>query len=192
MRCALELRGVVKSFHAGTGSCRASLAVLRGVHLTLEEGELVAVSGARGAGTSTLLLCAAGLLAPDAGHIAWFGDRTRAAAVEGARYIAAGSVPNPFRQDNGPISSNRRSAAVRCALPILLVDAPLGLDASARAWLARRRSLGHAIIVATHDATVVARDVDRAFQLRDGLLHSGLAASARVAEQAWREAARIR
>ena len=192
MRCAVELRGVVKSFHAGAGSCRASSTVLRGIDLTLEEGELVSVSGARGAGTSTLLLCAAGLLVPDAGHIAWFGDRTRAAAVERARYIAAGSVPNPFRQANAPITPNSRSTAVRCALPILLVDAPLGLDAPARAWLARRRSRGHAIVLATHDASVAARDVDRSFQLRDGLLHPGQAANARVAEQEWREAARIR
>ena len=173
MPFALELCGLVKHYRAGAGSCRASLAVLRGVDLTLDSGELVAVSGAHGSGTSTLLLCAAGLLRPDAGDIAWFGDRARAAAVENALYIAA----------TGP---------ARRAAPILLVDAPFGLDAPARAWLARRRSLGNAILLATHDEALVARHADRCFQLREGVLHPAQTASARVAERAWRGTARVR
>jgi predicted ABC-type transport system involved in lysophospholipase L1 biosynthesis ATPase subunit len=191
MPFALELRGLVKRFHAGAGSCRASLAVLRGIDLTLEPSELVAVTGARGAGTSTLLLCAAGLLLPDAGEIAWFGKRPRAGAVERARYIAA-SVPNRFKPPNVPPASITRSAVARRVSPILLVDAPFGLDAMARAWLARRRTLGDAILLATRAEALVARDADRVLQLRDGLLHSEQTASARVAERVWRGAARVR
>jgi ABC-type ATPase involved in cell division len=192
MPFALELRGLSKRFHAGAGSCRASLAVLRGLELTLESGELVVVIGARGAGTSTLLLCTAGLLVPDAGDIAWFGERSRTAAVERAHYIAAATAPNPFKLAKALSASSPRNAIARHAPRILLVDAPRGLEAPERAWLARRRSLGDAIVVAMHNDAIVARDADRSVHLRDGLLHPWERASARVAERAWRGAARIR
>jgi len=192
MPFALELRGLVKRFHAGVGSCRASLAVLRGIDLTLEPGELVAVIGARGAGTSTLLLCAAGLLVPDAGDIAWFGDRRRIAAVERAHYIAAATAPNPFKLAKALSASSPRTAIVRGEPRILFVDAPRGLDAPERTWLARRRSLGDAIVLATHNDAIVARDADRSVHLQDGRLHPWERTSARVAEGAWRGAARVR
>jgi ABC-type ATPase involved in cell division len=191
MPFALELCGLVKRFHAGAGFCRASLAVLRGVDLALESGELVVVSGAPGTGTSTLLLCAAGLLRPDAGEIAWFGHRTRTAAVERAHYVAAACAPNPFKLAKLSASTAQTMVGQRDAR-IFLVDAPFGLDAPGRAWLVRRRSLGDAILLATHEEAAVARDADRSFELRGGTLHPGQTASARVAERAWGGAARIR
>ncbi len=57
----LELRNVKKSF--------ALKSVLRGVNLTLDTGERMALLGANGAGKTTLLRLVAGLLKPGGGEI---------------------------------------------------------------------------------------------------------------------------
>jgi putative ABC transport system ATP-binding protein len=56
-------RGIVKSY----GRTQA----LRGVTVTVAEGEIVAVTGPSGCGKSTLLLCLAGILRPDAGEVGY-------------------------------------------------------------------------------------------------------------------------
>jgi branched-chain amino acid transport system ATP-binding protein len=61
----LELDGV----HAGYGRA----AVLHGIDLTVNEGELVAVIGANGAGKSTLLKAIVGLVAVSSGTVAYRG-----------------------------------------------------------------------------------------------------------------------
>jgi simple sugar transport system ATP-binding protein len=58
---ALEVRGVTKSFGA--------LAVLRGVDLTLRQGEVLGLVGDNGAGKSTLVKILSGFHAQDAGQI---------------------------------------------------------------------------------------------------------------------------
>src|SRR5262249_7316453 len=63
----LEVRGVHKNF----GVTEA----LRGADLSVVAGEVVAVSGPSGSGRSTLLHCAAGILAPDAGEVLFDGRR---------------------------------------------------------------------------------------------------------------------
>ena len=67
---ALEVRGVRKTFEAENAPVRA----LRGVSLTLQPGEFVALMGPSGCGKSTLLNLVAGLETPDEGEIAVGGE----------------------------------------------------------------------------------------------------------------------
>jgi putative ABC transport system ATP-binding protein len=69
-RPALALRGVRKTFEAENAPVRA----LRGVNLTVAEGEFVALMGPSGCGKSTLLNLVAGLDIPDEGEITVAGD----------------------------------------------------------------------------------------------------------------------
>jgi putative ABC transport system ATP-binding protein len=48
-------------------------AALRGADLTVQAGEIIAVLGPSGSGKSTLLQCAAGILQPDSGTVAYAG-----------------------------------------------------------------------------------------------------------------------
>jgi putative ABC transport system ATP-binding protein len=62
---AVVMEGVAKHYRAGGRLVSA----LRGVHLTVAEGELVAVFGRSGAGKTTLLSLAGGLDVPDEGSV---------------------------------------------------------------------------------------------------------------------------
>jgi putative ABC transport system ATP-binding protein len=62
---ALAVRGVRKTFEAENAPVRA----LRGVNLTVDAGEFVALMGPSGCGKSTLLNLVAGLEVPDEGEI---------------------------------------------------------------------------------------------------------------------------
>lgn len=65
----LACEGLYRSYQAPGGAIN----VLRGVTLSVERGEVVAVLGPSGSGKSTLLHLLAGLDRPDAGTIAWDG-----------------------------------------------------------------------------------------------------------------------
>ena len=83
----LEARDLYRFFHAGDEETLA----LRGVSLSLERGEMVAVVGPSGSGKSTLLACLAGLDEPDAGTVRIAGERiTRRSEAERARVRARG------------------------------------------------------------------------------------------------------
>jgi putative ABC transport system ATP-binding protein len=68
---ALRARTLYRFFRAGEEETLA----LRGVSLTLEPGELVAVTGPSGSGKSTLLSCLAGIDEPDGGTVLIAGQR---------------------------------------------------------------------------------------------------------------------
>ena len=65
MTALLEFEGVEKSFASADGP----VPVLRGIDLTLERGETLALTGEYGSGKSTLLHLAGGLDIADAGHV---------------------------------------------------------------------------------------------------------------------------
>src|SRR6476661_8399375 len=65
---------------------------LRGVTFSIEEGEAHALVGENGAGKSTLLKILAGILRPDAGEIAWHGERLACASPRDALERGIGMV----------------------------------------------------------------------------------------------------
>ena len=83
----LEARDLYRFFHAGDEETLA----LRGVSLSIEPGEVVAVLGPSGSGKSTLLACLAGLDEPDGGTVRIAGERiTRRSEAERAKVRARG------------------------------------------------------------------------------------------------------
>jgi putative ABC transport system ATP-binding protein len=71
MALALEAKDLYRFYHAGDDETLA----LRGVSLSVDAGELVAVVGPSGSGKSTLLACLAGLDEPDGGTVRLAGER---------------------------------------------------------------------------------------------------------------------
>ncbi|MEA2362533.1 MAG: putative transport system ATP-binding protein [Thermoleophilaceae bacterium] len=71
MTVVLEADRLYRFFHAGDDETLA----LQGVSLTLDAGQLVAVTGPSGSGKSTLLACLAGLDEPDGGTVTIDGQR---------------------------------------------------------------------------------------------------------------------
>ena len=81
----LEIKNIYKTFNAGTVNEKQAL---RGVSLTLKEGESVAVIGGNGAGKSTLLNAVAGVWGVDSGTISIGGvDVTGLPEHKRAKYI---------------------------------------------------------------------------------------------------------
>ena len=67
----LDLQGVTKAYNAGKPG---EVTVLRGVNLSVQRGEVVALVAPSGAGKSTLLHIAGLLDTPDAGHVRIAGE----------------------------------------------------------------------------------------------------------------------
>jgi putative ABC transport system ATP-binding protein len=92
----LDASDLYRFYHAGDEETLA----LRGVSVTAEPGELIAVVGPSGSGKSTLLACIAGLDEPDGGVIHVSGERVsrRSEAVRTA--IRARSIGMLFQSGN--------------------------------------------------------------------------------------------
>ncbi len=89
----IELRDIHKKFNAGTVN---EVYALRGVSLTIAQGQFVTVIGTNGSGKSTLLSMMAGTVLPDSGTVTVAGrDVTKKRDFERARFVAR-VFQNPF------------------------------------------------------------------------------------------------
>src|SRR5690242_8399013 len=96
MAATLEARDLYRFYHAGDEETLA----LRGVSLSVDGGEVVAVVGPSGSGKSTLLACLAGLDEPDGGTVHVDGERlSRRPEQERAR-VRARSIGVLFQSAN--------------------------------------------------------------------------------------------
>jgi ABC-type multidrug transport system ATPase subunit len=161
---ALRAHSLWKSYAAGVAGCSARIWVLRAASLEVHEGECIAILGARGAGTTTLLHCLAGFRRVDAGTIEHRG-RPRLLGVSPA--------------------SNTRHATPHAG-DIVLVDGTCPSDDVTPISRAVREPAerGVTTIIAAHELSSVRQLVDRALLLRDGHLTSFplTSGSRRVAE----------
>ena len=164
MPLALRAQSLWKSYAAGVAGCSARIWVLRAASLLVHEGECVAILGARGAGTTTLLQCLAGLRRVDAGTIE---HRLRPTLL---------ALASP---------SSVRPTALRAGEILLVDDTAHPSAATPRARAVHEPpERGITTIIATHELSSVRHLVDRALLLRAGHLtplplHIG---SRRVAE----------
>jgi energy-coupling factor transporter ATP-binding protein EcfA2 len=168
-------------------------AILRGVDLSVEAGETVALMGRNGAGKSTLLRHAAGLLDPTRGRIESTGRvalllqnpndyflRERVGEelpIEALRDAGLAELAERNPRDLSGGERQRLALAIVAAgadpPAVLALDEPTrGMDREAKADLAaelrRRAGEGQAVIVATHDPEFAAACADRAVLLADG------------------------
>jgi energy-coupling factor transport system ATP-binding protein len=172
---------------------RGGAVVLRGVDLAIAPGERVALMGRNGAGKSTILRHAAGLMAPTRGKVRAAGrvalllqdpndyllhERVRDEASLGA--LAAVGLDQLLDRHPRDLSGGQRQ---RLALAIVLdaeepaavigLDEPTrGMDRAAKAALTERlagfAADGAAVVVATHDPEFAAEVADRVILLADG------------------------
>lgn len=166
---ALEVRGLAKRYVIGVANCLATVEVLRNIDLSVRAGDAIAVVGPRGAGKSTLFLCLAGLLTPDAGVIRWFGESSRGTGLQRVVYHVT-------RTD---LMRAGRIDAPNVHLVDLGVSASLG---DLERWIDVRRHAGDAVVVATRDRDWVDGIASRVVRLEHGTLRAMGAIGSRVAE----------
>lgn len=108
---------------------------LRGATVTLDPGEILAITGASGSGKSTLLLCLAGILPPDAGDVTYAG-RVISDASEAARARLRRTAFGVLFQFGQLVPE--LTAEENVALPLLLEGVNRsGAMSAARTWLER-------------------------------------------------------
>lgn len=93
----LEMKNIKKSF--------GNLEVLKGINLSVEQGEVVAVIGPSGGGKSTLLRCATTLETIDSGYISIGGD-TLVDTIDGKAKYANKSEMTEIRSKFGLVFQN--------------------------------------------------------------------------------------
>ena len=108
----LEIKNVYKTFNAGTVNEKVAL---KGLDLTLEDGDFVTVIGGNGAGKSTMLNAVAGVWPVDMGKIVIDGqDVTRLSEHQRAKYIGRvfqdpmmGTAPTMQIEENLALAARR-------------------------------------------------------------------------------------
>ena len=129
MGSLLSLRDVSKSYWRGSHET----AVLNGLCLDVQAGELVAIWGRRGSGKTTLLKIAAGLEAPDGGKVRFDGNDLHEHRGGLAHVLHSGLG---WAQRNGP-QSDGLSTIDYVALPLLSRCSPRDARREAATVLAR-------------------------------------------------------
>ena len=156
--------------------CAARVSVLHDLDLALWPGEIVALSGARASGRTTLLRCAAGILEPDAGSISWLGARI--APRRTIAYVSA-SAAHPsrdtLRSDNecGALYSALHDTAARHARLLLIDDLEHATAIERRLVLSLARGYalaGAAVLFAANEELAALPCVTRAVVLTNGAL----------------------
>ena len=110
----LQLKNVSKTFNPGTINAKTAL---RGLNLTLNDGDFVTVIGGNGAGKSTMLNAIAGVFEVDSGSITIDGaDITRRSEHKRAKYIGRvfqdpmmGTAPTMTIEGNLALAARRGS-----------------------------------------------------------------------------------
>jgi putative ABC transport system ATP-binding protein len=92
----IDAASLYRFFQAGDDETLA----LQGVSLTVDTGELVAVTGPSGSGKSTLLACLAGLDEPDGGSVHIAGQRMSRRGEEERAALRASHIGVLFQQAN--------------------------------------------------------------------------------------------
>jgi energy-coupling factor transporter ATP-binding protein EcfA2 len=182
---AIELRGVWHEIEDGP-------AILRGIDLRVEPGELVALMGRNGAGKSTLLKHAKGLLDPTRGKIERAGpvalllqnpgdylvhEHAREEAGEAA-LVSAGLADRGEADPRDLSAGERQRLALEVVLSgepsaVVCLDEPTrGMDRSRKEALALRLNelagAGAAVLVATHDPEFAAQLAERVVLMGEG------------------------
>ena len=93
---AMEADSLYRFFHAGDDETLA----LRGVSMSLDPGEVVAMTGPSGSGKSTLLACLAGLDDPDGGMVRIDGEPLSRRPEEERARLRARKIGVLFQQEN--------------------------------------------------------------------------------------------
>ncbi|MGV2621375.1 UNVERIFIED_CONTAM: ABC transporter ATP-binding protein [Halobacillus marinus] len=117
----LELKQIKKTFQSG----EVEEEVLKGINLSLKEGEWTALTGASGSGKSTLLTIAAGLQPATAGEVIFDGkvlDSNNKKAMRQARAEAFGFIFQPSH-----------------LVPFLTVEEQLAMMLDVSGWTAYKR-----------------------------------------------------
>lgn len=162
MTSRLELACVTKRF--------GPVQVLVNAWLQVRAGEAVGLVGANGAGKTTMLRIAAGLVIPDSGAVRgaeapltlryFGGEMTLPRDVRGDRWASLFGVSSHERRRLGALSrGSRQLFGLRVVLAgyadLVILDEPWeGLDPAAAGWLTetlqRRRDMGASMLISSH------------------------------------------
>ncbi|MEA2142066.1 MAG: putative transport system ATP-binding protein [Solirubrobacteraceae bacterium] len=96
MSALLQAHSLYRFYHAGDDETLA----LQGVSLTVQAGEIVAVTGPSGSGKSTLLACLAGLDEPDGGMVLIAGEPLSRRPEEQRAALRAGKLGMLYQHAN--------------------------------------------------------------------------------------------
>jgi putative ABC transport system ATP-binding protein len=169
MTAILEFDDVVKSYGSGVNEVRA----LRGISLSVEPGEFVAVMGPSGCGKSTMLHLAGALETPSAGSVRVAGRELASLDAAGRSQLRREDVRYPDDFSGGQQQRIAIARAVVGERKILLADEPTGSLDTANgdevieliATLPSQH--GTAVVLVTHEPRF-ASWADRVVFLRDG------------------------